>query len=185
MDAAAVVPTAPTVAPQAALEPPTVENQGQAGLLGRAPAALTAAPGAPHIYHVAAEDFFLDRADDLGLTSEQRARLTAIRDKAELDLATTQRGVDQGEQDLWALTASDAPDARKIGAKVDEISRLEARKRMDYLHALGSAVAVLTDAQRKAAVSPMPMAANDAGTNDGMGIEEISDAAPGRDMGGM
>ncbi len=131
---------------------------GMARLLGRPPMAgdstssgmLPTAIGAPHLYHLGADTFFLDQASAVGLTSEQQKKLTALKEDASAAYATTQRKIDQGEQDLWVLSSSETPDIAKIEMKVGEIARLTGQQRMAFIRAVGGAVGVLSDAQRKA-----------------------------------
>ena len=133
---------------------------GKAGMLGQPPmpggatSGLPAAIGAPHLYHLGIDTFFLDRALAIGLTGEQQARLAALKENAAVAYATTQRKIDQGEQDLWVLSASEAPDIAKIETKIGEIARLMGQQRMDYIRKVGEAVGVLSDAQRKAVAAP-------------------------------
>ncbi len=135
---------------------------GMARMLGRPPMASSAnakgslppAIGAPHIYHLGADTFFLDQASAIGLTGDQRIKLTALKEDATASYATVQRRIDQGEQDLWVLTASEAPQLPKIDMKIAEIARLTGQQRMAFIRQVGEAVGVLSDAQRKAVASP-------------------------------
>ncbi len=111
---------------------------------------LPAALGAPHIYHLAAETFFLDQAAAIALTIEQQKKLTALREKSMIAYATTQRRVDQGEQDLWVLSSAEAPDIAKIEQKIGEITHLAGEQRMAFVRTVGEAVGVLSDVQRRA-----------------------------------
>lgn len=115
--------------------------------------ALPAAIGAPHIYHVGAETFFLSQAAPLALTPEQQQKLTSLRETAAVAFRTGQRKIDQSEQDLWVLTASEAPDISKIQAKAADIASLSAQQRVAFIRTVGEAVGVLSDAQRKAVTS--------------------------------
>ena len=178
---------APSGGAPAAMAPP-----GMARMLGQPPMAsgsgasggLPSATGAPHIYHLGADTFFLDQATAIGLTDEQQKRLTALKEKSAVAYATTQRKIDQGEQDLWVLSSSEAPDITKIETKIGEIARLAGQQRMDFLRTVGGAVGVLSDAQRKAIAStqpnPMP-AASASGTSMGAGAPP---APMGMGMGG-
>ena len=112
--------------------------------------ALPAATGAPHLYHLGADSFFLDQANTVGLTSEQQRALTALKENAAMAYATTQRRIEQGEQDLWVLSSSDNPDITKIEAKIGEVARRTGQQRLDFIRAIGKAVSVLSDGQRKA-----------------------------------
>jgi hypothetical protein len=104
------------------------------------------AVAAPHLFHLGAVSFFLDQ-EELSPTPEQRSTLSAIRETAVLGYATTQRKIDQAEQDLWSLTSAEHPYASRVEAKLMEIARLSAQQRMDFILAIGKAVAQLTDAQ--------------------------------------
>ena len=130
-----------------------------ANVAGGLPATL----GIPHLYHLAADGFFLAQANAVGLTDEQQKKLTALKQHAAVAFAATQRRVRQGEKELWVLVCSEAPDNAKMELKVGEIARLGGQQRMDYIRTLEAAVAVLSDVQRKAVASqkvsaPMPPA---------------------------
>ena len=150
--ATAAVTTAP-----AAVRP----DPAMVRLLGEAPTPSTTEslpPAmAPHLYHLGGVTFFLDR-QELALTLEQRSKLSAIREIAVLTYATTQRKIDQGEQELWMLTAADRPDARRVEAKLNEIARFSTLQRMDFIRAIGLAVASLSEIQQK--VLSMPSASS-------------------------
>ena len=126
------------------------------GMMGMAPApqamrmsSLPGFPGATHLYHVGATGFFLDHAGHLSLTTEQRASLGQVRERAMLEQATARRSIEQAEQELWSLTAADQPDAQAIEAKVAEIERLRGQQRLQLIRAVGEAGQVLTDEQRR------------------------------------
>jgi hypothetical protein len=169
---------------------------GQPPMMG-APAPksdLPAALGAPHIYHIGAETFFVDQASAIGLTSQQQSKLAALKESATLSYATTQRKIDQAEQDLWVLTSAEKPDSGKIEAKIGEITRLGGQQRMDFLRTVGEAVAVLNDVQRKAVVSqsgPMQPGSpaggsgsmNSSGSGMGMGNSGMGMGNSGMGMG--
>jgi hypothetical protein len=124
---------------------------GMKGMGGMSmPSALPGFPGASHIYHIGATDFFLDHADQIKLTTREEADLNRIKEKALLDQATSQRRIDEAEQELWTLTASDRPDATKIEAKVRQIEKLRGEQRVAFIRAIGEAAKVLTDEQRQA-----------------------------------
>jgi len=121
-------------------------------------------PGASHIYHVGATAFFLDSAAAIQLTVDQLATLNAIKQKSLADLGAAQRTIDQAEQELWMLTASDRPDAMTLEMKVREIETLKGDQRIAFIRSVGEAARVLTDDQRAAllgtgAPAAVPMAA--------------------------
>jgi Spy/CpxP family protein refolding chaperone len=112
--------------------------------------ALPGFPGASHIYHIGATGFFLDHPVHITLTTKQQTDLNGLKEKALLEKSTFQRKMDEAEQELWTLTASDKPDATKIDAKVREIEKLRGDQRLAFIRAVGEAAQVLTDEQRQA-----------------------------------
>ncbi len=137
---------------------------GMAGMKGmgkmQMQAALPGFPGASHIYHIGATDFFLDHADHITLTPKQKVDLGRIKEKALLTKASAQRKVEEAEQELWGLTASDQPDAAKIEAKIQEIEKLRGDQRLTFIRSVGTAAKVLTDEQRQSLLG------TDAGKSD-------------------
>ena len=133
--------------------------------------ALPGFPGASHLYHIGATDFFLDHPQHIALATEQQAALNKAREQARLAKSTADRAIQQAEQDLWTLTASDQPDAAKIEGKIAEIGKLTGDKRLAFIHAVGEASKLLTDEQRKILTGfapPAPAAAMPAGGMKGM-----------------
>lgn len=136
------------------------------GMMGMGPmlpatgqmSALPGFPGASHIYHIGATGFFLDHPGHITLTPEQQMRLNQIRESALLEQATLQRQIDEAEQELWQLTASDTPDAAKIETKTREIAKLQADQRIAFIQAVGEAAGVLTEDQRKQLTGMLPPA---------------------------
>jgi Spy/CpxP family protein refolding chaperone len=113
-------------------------------------AALPGFPGASHVYHIGATGFFLDHPEHVTLTTKQQTALNGLKEKALLEKSTFQRKIEEAEQELWTLTASDQPDAAKIEAKVREVEKLRGDQRLAFIRAVGEAAKVLTDEQRKA-----------------------------------
>ena len=188
--------------------PTGAASTGMARMLGQPPMTGAATPtgglppaiGAPHIYHLGADTFFVDQASAIGLTPDQQKRLTSLKENAGSAFATTQRKIDQGEQDVWALSSSETPDIAKIETKIGEISRLTAQQRIEFIRAVGVAVGVLTDTQRKAVAAqgtpmqPGTMAPAPSASGMNMGAAPSSSGMPmsaptkmpkGMKMGGM
>jgi Spy/CpxP family protein refolding chaperone len=113
-------------------------------------AALPSFPGASHIYHVGATDFFLNHPEHINLTPKQKGDLGRLKEKAVLAKTSAQRKIDEAEQELWILTAADEPDATKIEAKIQETEKLRSTQRMALIRAVGDAAKMLTDDQREA-----------------------------------
>ncbi|MGB0767184.1 MAG: Spy/CpxP family protein refolding chaperone [Phycisphaeraceae bacterium] len=123
-----------------------------------AKSSLPGFPGASNIYHIGAASFFLDHDEHIELTTEQRAAINKIKQQSELSQNTADRKIEEAEQQLWELTASDQPDATKIEKKVREIESLRGDRRMDFIRKVGEAAKVLTDSQRKTLMGEQPAA---------------------------
>jgi Spy/CpxP family protein refolding chaperone len=122
---------------------------GMAGM--NAPASATPGQaGASHIYHIGSAGFFLNHSQHITLTSDQRSTLNRLKEKAMLDKASEERRIDQGEQELYALTGADQPDNGKIQAKIGEIERMRGEQRMSFIMTVGEATKVLSPEQRQA-----------------------------------
>lgn len=121
-----------------------------------AKSSLPGFPGASHIYHIGAASFFLDHDEHIELTTEQRTAINKIKQQSELSQNTAERKIEEAEQQLWELTASDQPDASKIEKKVREIESLRGDRRMDFIRSVGEAAKVLTDDQRKVLIGEGP-----------------------------
>ena len=136
--------------------------------------ALPGFPGASHLYHIGATDFFLDHPQHVTLTTEQQAALNKAKEQALLAKSTADRAIKQAEQELWILTSADQPDVAKIEAKISEIGKVTGDERLAFIRAVGDASKILTDEQRKvltgfaAPVSATPPAAPMAAGMKGM-----------------
>ena len=141
------------------------------GMAAMPQSALPGFPGASHLYHLGATDFFLDHPQHIALTTEQQAALNKVREQAQLAKSTADRAIQQAEQELWTLTAADQPDAAKIEGKLVEIAKLTGDERLAFIRAVGEASKLLTDEQRKILTGfapPAPAAAMPAGGMKGM-----------------
>ena len=127
---------------------------GMAGM--NAPAsAMPGQPGGSHLYHIGSTGFFLNHPQHITLTQDQRMTLNRLKEKAMLDRASTQRRIDQAEQELYSLTGTDQPDTSKIQTTVAEIEKLRADERMNFIRAVGAATNVLTHDQHLALMGTM------------------------------
>ena len=127
---------------------------GMPGGMMASPTAGAQAVEAPHLLHVGAKDFFLDQARRINLSPEQKANLSKIKADAASAKATSQKGIDVAQQELWQLTSADPADAAAIDSKVQEIGKLTADQQMASIHSVAEAATVLDDQQRVAAVKP-------------------------------
>ena len=131
-------------------------GMGAKGMKMKMASALPGFPGASHIYHIGATDFFLDHPEHITLSTEQKTKLGQMKQKATTEKASAQRKIEEGEQQLWELTAADQPDAAKIEAKVREVEKLRGDQRLAFIRAVGEAARVLTDEQRMTVAATPP-----------------------------
>ena len=78
--------------------------------------------------------------------------MNQIKETALLAVATSERKIDEAEQELWMLTAEGQPDINKIESKAKEIAQLSVEKRINFIRSVGKAAEVLTDEQRQTLV---------------------------------
>jgi len=130
--------------------PAAKSSMGRMSSMGgmKMPSALPGFPGASHLYHIGETGFFLDHPQHISLTNEQQLQLNKIKEGALLATATAQRNIDEAEQQLWMLTAEAQPDIKKIEAKSNEIGKLQAGNRIEFIRSVGKAAKVLTEDQR-------------------------------------
>jgi uncharacterized protein (DUF2147 family) len=106
-------------------------------------------PGASHLYHIGATDFFLDHSQHITLSTEQTAALNKAKEQALLAKSAADRGIAQAEQELWTLTASDQPNATTVEIKIREIANRTGDARLAFIRSVGEASKLLSDGQRK------------------------------------
>ena len=118
--------------------------------------AMPGQPGASHILHIGSTGFFLNHAQHITLTADQKSKLNRLKEKAMLDQASEQRKIDQAEQEVYALTGADQVDNSKIQAKIAETEKLRSGQRMSFIQAVSEASNVLTHEQHQALMGTMP-----------------------------
>ncbi len=150
-------------------------NMGAGAGMGKAAmiSALPGFPGASHIYHIGATNFFLDHPQHIVLTPEQQSAISKIRENTLIEQGEYQRKVQQAEQELSLLTSSDQPDFSKIEEKAKEIEKIKVDQRLGFIKAVGECAKILTDQQRKALLGQIPP----------MGMPSVPMANPGMGMG--
>ena len=160
----------PSGAPPSGMSAPMADTPA-AGSMGRARGSMQAQrgtsnmpptsrlpgfPGGSHLYHVGASGFFLDHPQHITLSTAQQTALNRIKEKALLDRANSTRRIEEAEQELWTLTAADAPDGAKIEAKVRVVEKLGGDQRLAVIRAVGEAAKVLTPEQQAALLGTKP-----------------------------
>ena len=116
--------------------------------------ALPGFPGISHIYHVGATGFFLDHADHLQLSDEQKTKLESLKEASQKQQNEFQNKIEEAEKEVWSLTGSDQPDVQKILEKVKFSENLKTDKRLSFIKAVGEAASVLSTEQRELLASP-------------------------------
>lgn len=122
-------------------------------------ATLPGFPGASRLYHIGATGFFLDHPRHIALTTAQKSALNGIKQRTLLERTSSDRKIDAAEQSLWAMTATDMPDATRIDAQVRAIEKLRGDQRMAFIRGVGAAGKVLTTDQQGALLGTIPSAA--------------------------
>jgi Spy/CpxP family protein refolding chaperone len=112
-------------------------------------AAVPGIPGASHLYHIGAKGFFLNHAERLDLSDEQKQELNKIRERAVLDRAKRRAEIKSMELDVWQLTGLDKPNMSDIEAKIRSLEKARSDTRLNYLREVERAVNVLTEQQRR------------------------------------
>lgn len=107
-------------------------------------------PGASHLYHIGSTNFFLDHPDHITLALEQQSRLGEFRMQALLRRSEFNRKIQEGEEQLWLLTAADQPNLALVEGQIREIEKLRADLRLGFIKDVGEAAKILSDGQRKA-----------------------------------
>ena len=121
----------------------------------RSVSSLPGMPGASHVYHIGSTGFFLDQTQ-LNLTTQQQTALNKIKERALLERGNAERRIEQAEQELWALTGADQPDAARIQVKLQEIEQLRTSQRIGFIRAVGEASKQLTSEQQNALLGTAP-----------------------------
>ena len=111
--------------------------------------ALPGFPGISHIYHIGATGFFLDHAKHLSLTADQEEKLERIKAQSLKNQKEVQKDVEKLEQEIGKLTGSDSPRVEKITEKIEEVGKLNTKKRIAFIRAVGEAATILDKEQRE------------------------------------
>ncbi len=127
-------------------------GMGTAGMLSTLPGF----PGASHLYHIGSTNFFLDHPEHITLSLEQQNRLGRLQMQATLRRSELNRKIQEGEEQLWLLTAADHPNLSLIESKIREIEKLRGDQRLALVKDVGEAATVLTDEQRGALLGQIP-----------------------------
>jgi hypothetical protein len=126
--------------------------------------------GVFHLYHLGVSGFFLDHLDMAVLTAEQQMKLRQLKESALLNKLTSERKINQAEQELWLLTGIDKPNIYFIEVKLNEIEKQKCAERLEFIRSVGEAAETLTPEQRSILMSRMS-------PNGGMNQKPVEDSA--------
>lgn len=108
------------------------------------------ASGPAALMHIGAKGFFLDRPQTFTPRADQAKTLREIKDRSTITMMTLDKRIQEAEQQLWKLTASDPPKISEIEAKVREVEKLRAEQRITFIRSVAEAASLLTAEQREA-----------------------------------
>src|SRR5260370_37525917 len=91
-------------------------------IASKMPSAASGEP--PHLLHIGAKDFFLDHAQHIGLTPEQKTSLEKIKSDAMRQKVASQKQIDAAEQELWQLTSAVQPAETAIEKKGQAVATI-------------------------------------------------------------
>ncbi len=97
-------------------------------------------PGASHLYHMGAKGFFLNHAERIDLSDEQKQELNRIRERAVLERAKRRAEIKSMELDVWQLTGLDKPNMSDIEAKIRSLEKARYDTRLNYLREVERAI---------------------------------------------
>ena len=109
--------------------------------------------GPPALLHIGAKGFFLDRPQTFTPRADQAKILNDIKERTTMEMMATDKKIQEAEQRLWKLTASDHPDLAEIEAKTHEVEKFRADQRIGFIHAVAEAASLLTDEQKESLLS--------------------------------
>ncbi len=110
---------------------------------------------APHLLHVGAKDFYLDHAQHIGLSADQKTNLEKVKSASTDDKAASQKQISVAQGELWQLTSADQTNTPAIDMKFKEIATMQANEQLMFIHSVSEASNVLTPEQRMQVVQPM------------------------------
>lgn len=109
--------------------------------------ALPGFRGVPEVYHFGSTGFFLDHAQRLEITDQQRAELRQVQLKAKAANDAFDGQIETAEQQLWQLTGAESPDGVHIESKIRQLERLKGDQRLAFIQSIGAAAQILSVTQ--------------------------------------
>ncbi len=105
--------------------------------------------GPPALLHIGAKGFFLDRPQTFTPRADQAKILSDIKERTTMETMAADKKIQETEQQLWKLTASDHPDLAEIESKTREVEKLRADQRVAFIRSVAEAANLLTAEQKE------------------------------------
>ncbi len=126
--------------------PASMGHEGMRSTTPAQPAMEESGPAA--VMHIGAKGFFLDRPQTFTPRADQAKTLNEIKERSAMEMMTADKKLQEAEQHLWKLTASERPDIAGIEANVREVEKLRADQRILFIRSVSEAANVLTAEQK-------------------------------------
>ena len=125
-------------------------SMGHEGMKPGTPAQPTTGESGPAaLMHIGAKGFFLDRPQTFTPRADQAKTLGEIKERSAMEMMAADKKLQENEQQLWKLTASERPDLAGIEAKVREVEMLRAEQRIAFIRSVSGAANLLTTEQKE------------------------------------
>ena len=125
-------------------------SMGHEGMKSGTPAQPTTGESGPAaLMHIGAKGFFLDRPQTFTPRADQAKTLGEIKERSAMEMMAADKKLQENEQQLWKLTASERPDLAGIEAKVREVEKLRAEQRIAFIRSVSEAANLLTTEQKE------------------------------------
>ena len=124
-------------------------SMGHEGMKSTTPAEPVMEESGPAaLMHIGAKGFFLDRPQTFTPRADQAKTLSEIKERSAMEMMAADKKLQEAEQQLWKLTASERPDLSGIEAKVREVEKLRADQRIAFIRSVSEAANLLTPEQK-------------------------------------
>jgi len=120
--------------------------------------------GPPALLHIGAKGFFLDRPQIFTPRADQAKTLGEIKERSAMEMMAVDKNLQEAEQQVWKLTASERPDIAQIEGKVREVEKLRAEQRIAFIRSVSEAANLLTAEQKEILLRGSARAKPDADT---------------------
>ncbi len=125
-------------------------SKGHEGIKTTTPAQLAMEESGPAaLMHIGAKGFFLDRPQTFTPRADQAKTLGEIKERSAMAMMAADKKLQEAEQQLWKLTASDRPNLAEIETKAREVEKLRADQRIAFIRSVAEAANLLTAEQKE------------------------------------